>query len=231
MDFWTGILPAPDIRTIEDMGSVLADMECRETGPLYFMYRDLALTPDDRRWMSEHDLRYDITLIRQRNLCGERAKTKGHYHPVNASGTGYPEIYQVIEGHAHYLLQDRDLSDVVLIRAVRDDLVIIPPLYGHVTINSGSTDLVMANIVSSVFTSEYTDYELKRGAAFYELSDGEIIRNPAYDHVPELRKTDAGKLRRKIPLPVGNLYGLVGNDILDFLNYPEKFPSLFKGFP
>jgi glucose-6-phosphate isomerase len=231
MDFWEGDLPAPDIRTIEDMHSVLRDAECKETGPLYYMYRDLALSPGDRRWMSEHNLRYDITVIRPMNLCGERAKTKGHYHPQNASGTGYPEIYQVIEGHAHYLLQRIDLTDAALIRAVGGDLVIVPPLYGHVTINSGSTDLVMANIVSSVFNSEYAEYELKRGAAYYELSDGKIIRNPAYDRIPKLRRKVAGRLRRMKSLPAVSLYGMIGNDILEFLNFPEKYPSLFKGLP
>jgi glucose-6-phosphate isomerase len=230
MRFWTGQLPVPDIRSIEDLRTVLADRECRATGPLYFMYRDLALTSGHRRWLSENKLRYDITVINPRDLCGEKAKTKGHYHPVNPSGTGYPEVYEVIEGRAHYLLQRRDLSDVILIRAVEGDLVIVPPFYGHVTINAGTTDLVMANIVSSVFTSEYIDYELLRGAAYYEMSDGKIIKNPAYDEVPQLRKIDALGLRNKIMFPAGTLYEMVGNDILEFLNCPEKYPSLFKGF-
>jgi hypothetical protein len=37
----------------------------------------------------------------------------------------------------------------------------------------------MANMVSSTFTSEYQDYEQLRGGAYYEMSDGRIIRNPA----------------------------------------------------
>jgi glucose-6-phosphate isomerase len=231
MRFWTGHLPDPDIRSIEDLQSVLADRKCRATGPLYFMYRDLALTSRHRQWLSENSLRYDITVINPRDLCGEKAKTKGHYHPSNPSGTGYPEIYEVIEGCAHYLLQRRDLSDVVLIRAVVSDLVIVPPFYGHVTINAGSTDLVMANMVSSVFTSEYADYELLRGAAYYELSDGTMIKNPAYEKIPRLRKTDAISLRNKVPLPAGSLYEMIGNGILEFLNRPEEYPSIFKGFP
>jgi glucose-6-phosphate isomerase len=231
MDFWEGDLPAPDIRTIDDMRSVLRDQDCNKTGPLYFMYRDLALSTADRRWMSEHKLMYDITVIRPVNLCGEKAKTKGHYHPQNASGTGFPEIYEVIEGQAHYLLQRSDLTDAALICAVRGELVIVPPGYGHVTINSGSTDLVMANFVSSAFTSEYGEYESKRGAAYYELSNGEIIQNPGYDHVPGLRKRVAGQVRKKLPLPPGPLYAMIGDDILEFLNYPEKYPSLFRGLP
>ena len=33
------------------------------------------------------------------------------------AGVGYPEIYQVLEGEAHYLLQSKDLTDVVMIPA------------------------------------------------------------------------------------------------------------------
>ena len=40
--WWNGALPAPGIRTIRDMRSVLAAPSCRVTDPLYYMYRDLA---------------------------------------------------------------------------------------------------------------------------------------------------------------------------------------------
>jgi glucose-6-phosphate isomerase len=195
------------------------------------MYRDLALTPDDRRWLAEQAIRYDITVISPRDLCGEKAKTKGHYHPANAKGTGYPEIYQVIDGCAHYLLQRRDLSDAVLVRAVEGDFILVPPFYGHVTINNGPGDLVMANLVSSRFESEYGEYESRRGAAYYEFSDGEIRPNPCYDRVPVLREADAETLLEPAQFLEGPLYEMIRNEILKFLNRPEECPSLFSRFP
>ena len=60
-------------------------------------------------------LRYDVTVIPPSVLCGEYVKTKGHYHPDNHHGVGYPEIYEIIEGSAEYLLQDKALSDAVCI--------------------------------------------------------------------------------------------------------------------
>ena len=113
---WEGELPQPAVRTIEDMRSVLANPSCECSEPLYFMYRDLSRSETDWRWLRHHNLRYDITVIPSRNLCGEWVKTKGHYHPKNPAGVGYPEIYEVIEGHAHYLLQSRTLDDVVMIQ-------------------------------------------------------------------------------------------------------------------
>ncbi len=226
MQCWKGPLPSPDIRTIEDMRLVLADPSCWETGPLYYMYRDLARTPEDRAWLSCHSLRYDITIISARTLCGEYPKTKGHYHPAAPSGIGYPEIYQVLEGKAHYLLQTRDLSDVILVHAEAGDFVLVPPSYGHVTINSGPSDLVMANMVSSAFTSDYRDYELLRGGAYYELSDGRWIRNPAYPHTPPVRSFSAAGIRHRLLFSCDKLYDLVGGGDLLFVNFPEQYPDM-----
>jgi glucose-6-phosphate isomerase len=228
MECWKGPLPSPDIRTIEDMRLVLAAPSCRETGPLYSMYRDLARTPEDRVWLSRHSLRYDITIISSRTLCGEYAKTKGHHHPAAPSGIRFPELYQVLEGKAHYLLQTRDLSDVILVQAEAGDFVLVPPSYGHVTINPGPSDLVMANMVSSAFTSDYRDYEQLRGGAFYEMSDGRMIRNPAYDHVPPLRSFHAADIGHRMGFSCDALYDLVGGGELLFLNFPERYPDLFR---
>lgn len=228
MQGWSGPLPKADVRNIEDMYDVLSSPDCQETGPLYFMYRDLALTPSDRRWLRSHHLRYDITAILSRDLCGERAKTKGHYHPDSPSGPGYPEMYEVVTGHAHYLLQERTLSDVVLVDAHENDIVIIPPGYGHVTINAGNSELIMANLVSSAFQSEYGEYEKRRGAAYYVRADGTCMRNPAYPGAPDLRKINAGPIRRMLDAPPGSIYEMVGTDRVNFLNHPETAVDLFR---
>jgi glucose-6-phosphate isomerase len=230
MHSWKGPLPSPDIRTVEDMVPVLADASCTETGPLYFMYRDLARTPQDREWLKEHHIRYDITVITPRDLCGELAKTKGHYHPASPSGAGYPEIYEILEGSAHYLLQKRDLSDIVLVDARKGDLVVVPPGYGHVTINSGRSNLVMANLVSSAFSSEYEEYERRRGGAYYELSGGKLVKNPAYGVVPPFRSLPASRVRSRLPFAAEGLYDLVGSNHLAFLNAPSEGNRLFSLF-
>ncbi len=230
MPFWEGELPQPSVRTIEDMRTVLADSSCRKSGPLYSMYRDLAKSDTDRSWLHEHTMRYDITVIPPNTICGERVKTKGHYHPKNPAGIGYPEIYEVIEGQGHYLLQSGQLDDVVMVSARAGDLVIIPPDYGHVTINpSPDTTLVMANIVSGAFESEYGAYEKYHGGAYYEMSDGRLEKNPLYPDMPPIRHRGAPCAGMLHPLCRGPLYSLIGNeDALSFLNFPEKYLPVFS---
>jgi glucose-6-phosphate isomerase len=227
---WEGELPQPAKRTVEEMRPVLYDPQCRCSDPLYFMYRDLARSGADWQWLHEHQLRYDLTVIPPRDLCGEWVKTKGHYHPKNPAGVGFPEIYEVLEGTAHYLLQSCTLDDVILITANAGDLVIIPPDYGHITINpSPEETLSMANIVSTAFESEYREYEVRRGAAYYELSDGTLVRNPAYEKIPLVRRLGASCQRGTQRICKGPLYALIGNgDALRFLNVPEQYQPVFR---
>ena len=229
MHGWEGEIPPPTVRTIEEMRSVLADPACACSEPLYFMYRDLARSDTDRRWLHHHKLRYDLTVIPPRVMCGEFVKTKGHYHPSDPAGVGYPEIYEVIDGEAYYLLQSRQLDDVVLISAFQGDIVIIPPEYGHISINPApSSTLVMANIVSTAFESEYGNYETRHGAAYYVMSDGDLMKNPHYPAMPPVRRIDARSGRGTHRLLTGPLYSLLGNkDALAFLNHPEDYRAIF----
>lgn len=226
---WEGELPQPAARTVEDMRPVLRDARCRYSKPLYFMYRDLAGSDMDRQWLREHRLRYDLTVIPPCDLGGERVKTKGHYHPKNPACVGYPEVYEVLEGRAHYLLQSRELDDIVLLGAGAGDIVVIPPGYGHITINPDRyRTLAMANIVSTEFESEYAEYEARHGAAYYALSDGTLEKNPSYGDVPPVRKPGPDWWQKTRRICRTSLYSLVGNErALAFLNTPEDYLPVF----
>ena len=123
---------------------------------LYYMYRDLFLSRADKEKLLQQDLRYDITIIPPHMLGCEYIKTAGHYHPLVPGGSvTYPELYEVLEGEALYLLQNQDLSDVVAVYASAGDKVLVPPGYGHITINRSNKTLKMANYVARNFSSLY----------------------------------------------------------------------------
>jgi len=226
--YWDGPKPEAQARTIEEMRDVLADPGCTSDQPLYFMYRDLARSDDDRRWLHDHHVRYDITVIPSRTLCGEYVKTKGHYHTVNPAGVPYPEIYEVLSGTGHYLLQTEDASDVVMIVGSVGDKILIPPGYGHVTINPAREDLVMANLVSTEFSSNYAPYAEMRGAAYYEMEVGALVKNPRCPDAPPVRYCDPVEVPELgIEKEVG-LYDLIGRPrAVAFLNHPEQFMEIF----
>lgn len=183
-----GKLCKPDIRTLGQMREVLFDLDVKRLDPntpTYHMYRDMA--PE----LKQMQMRFDITIIFPLTLGHEFNKTLGHYHPVAVDGLSYTELYNVIDGEAHYLLQkqapDGTIDDVILVKAKKGDAVPMPPNYGHITINPGKKPLIMSNLVYPNFSSEYHDYEHKRGGAYYELLDGKLIQNPSHGKLPKIR--------------------------------------------
>lgn len=223
----------PDIRMLDDMEGVVWDREWLRNArnmPLYYMYRDLYL-PRHRNTIKNRDIRYDITVIPPNTLGKEYVKTKGHYHPEVKDGVSYPEIYEVIDGEAHYLMQKKGpggIEDVILVEAEAGDKVIIPPNYGHITINPADRQLKMANWVSSRFESIYEDMVEKRGGAYYETADGSLHENPRYDSVPDLRKKEPVEVPDLDIMKDRLMYKMIEDPSnLAFLNRPHEFDRVF----
>jgi glucose-6-phosphate isomerase, archaeal len=168
-------LKNPDIRKIKDLESVLYDKKWSketENFDAYYMYRGVK---------KEKELRYDITIIPFKMFGEEFPKTKGHYHPER-----YGEIYKVLEGKAFYLLQKKDLSDIFVIDTDEGEFAVIPPGYGHITINPGKKNLKMANWVNPCFESEYEEIEEKNGGSYFYTING-WIKNINYKNIPDIR--------------------------------------------
>ena len=163
-----------------------------ENKVLYEMYRGNYECKNDEKIAHQHNLRYDVTIIPPGNLGKEFVKTKGHYHPlVKGTFITYPEMYQVLEGNAVFIIQKTLLNsviDIVMLKATKGDIILIPPNYGHVTINSGKIPLKMANWVSSSFNLIYLDYEENGGAAYFYLTDKSVIKNKKYQALPNIRE-------------------------------------------
>lgn len=226
----------PDVRRLSDMREVIYDIEWLKGAPdmeLYYMYRDLAVSKGDRSIILDHHLRYDITVIPPNRLGAEYVKTAGHYHPfVEGTSYTYPEVYEVLSGTAHYLLQKCEggrITDVVMIEAKEGDKAIIPPGYGHVTINPSNKELKMANWVSRDFSSIYEPYKKCGGAAYFELVDGRLIRNGRCDHIPDIRLLKPTNIA-KLGLSKGKeMYGLVRDiEKLAYLNRPQDYGWLWE---
>jgi len=222
----------PQVRTLREMQSVIFDKDWLRTAdldqPLYLMYRDCVL-PHDKKIAQEIEVRYDITVLLPVRLGREYNKTKGHYHSEYKPGLCYPELYQVLEGQAHVLLQRRSgatISDVVLVIAQEGQIVLVPPNYGHITINPSEKTLKMANWVSTRVQSFYEPFEQKGGGAYFELCDGQLVPNVRYGALPRLRVIPAREypelgLRHGRPI-----YDLIQTpERLRFLSFPDSFTS------
>ncbi len=228
----------PTVRMLFDMKEVVYDKEWlagADNCELYYMYRDLSLSKNDAFLVKEHGLRYDITIIPPRMLGREFVKTAGHYHPeVPGTDTTFPEIYEVLSGEAYYIMQKPEndvIKDVIIIKARQGDKVIIPPGYGHLTINPSNKVLKMANWVARGFESIYLPIKEKGGGAYFFLKDG-VVKNPRYNQVPDIRILEPSRYKDTGLEKSKEMYRLV-KDIrkLDFLTKPHQYLYLFEKMP
>jgi len=235
MEF-SGKMLTPDVRRLCDMQEVILDQNWlvgAEDFELYYMYRDLSLSRADKEKLLQQDLRYDITVIPPNMLGREYIKTAGHYHPLVPGGSvTYPELYEVLEGEALYLLQNLDLSDVVAVYAGAGDKVLVPPNYGHITINRSNKTLKMANFVARNFSSLYDPFREKGGGAYFFTKDG-WIKNDRCPEAAELRRVEAPDSSglRKLGLTTSReMYPLLKDPgLLDYLTKPEEHLDIFAG--
>ena len=214
----------PDIRLLKQMEKVIYDKEwflkADKNKELYYMYRGCFKNKEHEKTAEKHKLRYDITILLPTTLGKEFNKTLGHYHPLIKGKThSYPEMYEVLKGKALYLLQKQkpdttnEIEDVYFVEAKEGDVVVIPPDYGHITINPSKEPLIMSNWTDSTFHSNYKPIEENHGGAFFVIKPFNIIKNPNYKtpYTPIIKKAKSQFQK--------NTYSLI-NDIekLHFLN-------------
>lgn len=183
--------PEPEVRKLKDARDVLRKPDSPGPERLYYMYRGVSRR-EDLNEFSSLGIRYDVTVLNHGTIGGEFVKTVGHYHPaVRPNGPAFPELYQVLHGKALYVLQrplDGGFStaEFLVVEADEGDAVLVPPGYGHVTVNTQPEPLAMANLVAVDFESDYEPMRRQRGAAFYVVEENgltKFVRNPSYSYV------------------------------------------------
>jgi glucose-6-phosphate isomerase len=156
---------------------------------VYETYRDCS-GEGARDILRKYGLQYDVTVIPPLLLGEEYVKTLGHYHLPLGEASSHPEIFEVLEGEAAFLVQKQcvgETADVSLLIAKEGEKVLVPPGRGHVVINASSRRLVVGCLISRDCVRTYDPYVERRGAAFYLLTRGRLVRNPNYSSAPEVR--------------------------------------------
>jgi len=188
------------VRRLRELESVLYDAKCLRhldsNLPVYEVYRDCC-DDEARDLLRKYGLRYDVTVIPPLLLGEEHVKTLGHYHLPFGEAGSHPEIFEVLEGEAMFLVEKQcggDVADVSLLIAKEGEKVLVPPGRGHVMINASSRRLVVGQLISRDCVQTYDRYLERRGAAFYVLTGGRLVRNLNYSSAPGVRVLRAGTL-------------------------------------
>ncbi|MBI4050005.1 MAG: hypothetical protein HY398_00990 [Candidatus Doudnabacteria bacterium] len=209
---------------------------------VYFIYRDVRRDGDAEK-LKNAGLQYDLTVLPPGRIGNEFIKTIGHYHPYKpGTRVRYPEVYEVIHGRAFFILQSASddferLREVYVVEAGRGEKVLVPPGFGHMSINPTPDALVLANLQARGNHGLYEPYESHHGAAFYMTASARLSKSgratPDYEFTPNLAYNALPPLQHKRPreLPQYNLlsaipmyFSLQKNPAsFDFLRNPESY--------
>ena len=208
----------PEARKKKDMRSFVFDSVhlSKLKDPVYLMYRGVSsLNPAFKKLERKFGIRYDLTLIKNGLMGPEYVRTAGHHHPKN-----YSEVYEVVHGKAAFILQSKDLKKMMVVIAGEGEAVVIPPRFGHQTVNIGKSPLLVGNLVYRGFKSDYSIYKKRHGGAFYlnQYAGPWIMINAEYG-IPRAKFPKIKKMRGRRIGPLDKL----------FLKNPQKIANFLKG--
>ncbi|MBM3500737.1 MAG: hypothetical protein FJX74_18925 [Armatimonadetes bacterium] len=193
-----GLQPGRRIaRSLAELRPALADPQADGPDPAYWMYNGVThfSAADDR---GVYHWRYDLTVLPPGRVGEEYLRTVGHYHPLlSGRSAAWPEVYEVLHGAALFLLQRVDdplsppgegqVEEFIVLRAKAGQKALLPPNYGHWTVNTGAAPLVVCNWIAADFESDYAPVLAARGPAGYVKAtpDGPgLAANLRYAHLP-----------------------------------------------
>ncbi len=224
-------------KTAGQMTDLLKDStNIKEEEKMYSAYRNI-LFPQHEKILKQYDIRYDITVIEPGTVSGEYKKTSGHYHGyIDNDVYPYAEVYEVIKGEIIFILQkalnfDQKEEPVIekirVIHAKAGQSVIIPPFYGHCSINPTAEVSMFSNLAVVSCPLHYEPIQNKHGLSVYVMKAGEsflVVPNNNYRQAPEAKIMEPVEKKE-----LGIEFGVPC--YRNFIQHPEKYDFLLYPGP
>ena len=226
--------PSYCTRMLHDLDAVWANPVEDEDRVIYRYTSGLHLNGDASAWAAAK-VAYGIVIFTPGVFGGEYVKSSGQYHPpLPPSNMATPEIYTVLSGVGHFMLQKarppyHRIKDFVLVEVQVGETFVVPPDYGHLQINPSTEPLVFSYAVMDGMKGQYDAFKARRGAAYYEMANGEdrYVFNPRYGAQVPLRVVRAADIRQLPELDERATYQAIRDHLpeLRFLTDPTLFPE------
>ena len=180
--------------------------EIGEDLEVFRTYEGIGKIQDKELW---NDIKYSIVVLQSGQIDGQYFNTIGYYRSFAENGCCYPEIFQLAEGYAEFLLQQprenhAQVKDVVVIRMQKYDILVIPPSYGVTIINPSDKVAIISRIRASDAEEIKEPFYNTKGGCYYRLTDGKWDYNLDYEEIPNLRLGEPQNkwksLKRGIPI-------------------------------
>lgn len=226
--------PSYNTRRVRDHDPVWACPVPDEDRQIYYYTAGLWLADDEAAWRQARAI-YGIVVIPPGIFGGEYVKSGGQYHPLcGGNRQATPEIYTVLHGTGHFLLQKAAppydvIEDAMLVEVQAGETFVVPPDYGHLQINPAAEPLVFSYAVMDGMKGVYAPFRERRGAIYYEMAEGpeRFVFNRRYPSEIPLRFVRASEMCQVPLLDSPCTYQTIRDHLpqLRFLTDPTWFPE------
>ncbi len=204
---------------------------------MYSAYRNIVFQEHEQKF-KKYDYRYDITAIQPGTINGECKKTSGHYHGYIANDVyTYAEIYEVIKGEIVFILQkvmnfnqaeEPIIEDIKVVHVKAGQAIIVPPFYGHGSINPTDEVSMFSNIAVVSCPLLYQPIQAKHGLSVYIMKDKEtfkVVPNQDYKISREAKLVEPQENKELgIEFGVPCYHSFIKNpEKFDFLLHPAQY--------
>ncbi|MCY0909775.1 MAG: hypothetical protein OWR62_15470 [Sulfobacillus thermotolerans] len=210
-------------RSLEELRPFLEDPDASGPPYVYHVYEGIHLKSEETRYRAQ-GISVDLTIIWPGVLRDEWAKTAGHKHSAADNDEWRAEVIEVINGQGLFVLQsgNRDrIDDLVVISAQAGDWVVIPPGFGHVSVNVGEDVLAIVCAHAQDIYLEYEEMARHRGAGVWIGPEG-MRENPSYLRIPPVKRLAARDvMARPSQQPLYRMVGMNASQF-EFLQDPRR---------
>lgn len=227
-------VPSLHTRMLHDLDPVWANPVDADDRIIYRYTSPLRLLEDADMW-ERAGIGYGIVFFSAGVYAGEYVKSSGQYHAIlEGDSAATPEIYTVLLGRGHFMLQRstppyEDIGDVVMVDVNAGETFVVPPDYGHLQINPTEGPLVFSYTVKNPLTSNYEPYRRFQGAMYYEMAEttARFVFNPRYPRRVPLRIVRAADFCQLPFLGTRANYAEIRRCLpkLGFVTRPQDFPA------
>ncbi|MCF0110652.1 MAG: glucose-6-phosphate isomerase [Erysipelotrichaceae bacterium] len=179
--------PKVEVRHLSDIRKSLMDPQCEGPEDLYAIAMDVGME-SELPAMLERNLLFATCNYNYGTMGKEPVRSQGHVHAISAScNDSTCELYEIWEGTAIIYMQESVKDDPVRCYAVTahaGDVVIVPPGWGHQTVNADITHpMVFGAWCVRDYGFDYVDVRAHGGLAYFPMVEGNTVtwvHNPNY---------------------------------------------------
>ena len=231
--------PPCELRSLDAIRPSLRDPHCEGPDPVYAIAMDVG-TQDKREDLLKRNLLFGAVTYASGRLGEEPVRSQGHIHAVSTScGRSTPELYEIWQGRAVILMQERAEDDpgrCYAVEAGPGEVVVVPPEWAHATISADpNTPLTFGAWCVRDFGFDYRGVRAHGGLAWFpRLHNHRLVwdRNPAYPLASDIQIKSPGDYSALglIPgIPVWQQY-LDDPERVMWVPRPEKMDAVWAGF-